>query len=39
MSEQRVGARLSGRAVEQRGELLACRVGKIEAISRDVSLS
>jgi hypothetical protein len=39
MSEQRVGARLSGRAVEQRGELLACRVGKIEAFSRHVYLA
>ena len=39
MSEQRVGARLSRRTIEQRGELLACGVGKIEAFSRHVYLA
>src|SRR5262249_60225247 len=38
MSEQRVGARLTGGTIEQRGKLLSLGVGKIEALCRHARL-
>jgi len=38
MSEQRVGARLPGRPVEQRSQRLSLRIGEIEAFSRHALL-
>ena len=38
MGEQRIGARLAGRTIEQRGEILSLGIGKIETFSGNARL-